>query len=139
MTVVHDLADLSKFAKEITQNIKRIPVVLFYGEMGTGKTTLIKMICENFGVQDDMSSPTFSLVNEYLDGDGEPIYHFDLYRLETLKEAMDIGIEEYLFSGNKCLIEWPQIIENELPDQYLKISIKLVGENKRQITVLNHD
>ncbi|MEQ8548223.1 MAG: tRNA (adenosine(37)-N6)-threonylcarbamoyltransferase complex ATPase subunit type 1 TsaE [Cyclobacteriaceae bacterium] len=137
--MIHDLADLSNFAKEITERIKNNPVVVFYGEMGAGKTTLIKMICENFGVQDEMSSPTFSLVNEYLGGDGEPIYHFDLYRLETLKEAMDIGIEEYLFSGNICFIEWPQIIEEELPDQYLKISIKLVDENKRQITVLNHD
>ncbi|MEQ8239417.1 MAG: tRNA (adenosine(37)-N6)-threonylcarbamoyltransferase complex ATPase subunit type 1 TsaE [Cyclobacteriaceae bacterium] len=139
MSMIHDLADLSNFAKEITERIKNNPVVVFYGEMGAGKTTLIKMICENFGVQDEMSSPTFSLVNEYLGGDGEPIYHFDLYRLETLKEAMDIGIEEYLFSGNICFIEWPQIIEEELPDQYLKISIKLVDENKRQITVLNHD
>jgi tRNA threonylcarbamoyladenosine biosynthesis protein TsaE len=91
------------------------------------------------GVEDSMSSPTFSIVNEYLDEYGETIYHFDLYRLTSLKEAIDIGIEEYLFSGNVCLIEWPQIIVDELPDQYLKISINLVEGNKREIIVSSHE
>jgi tRNA threonylcarbamoyladenosine biosynthesis protein TsaE len=137
--LISDLTELANFAEEIIVNIKNTTVVLFEGEMGTGKTTFIKLICEKMGVEDSMSSPTFSIVNEYLDEYGETIYHFDLYRLTSLKEAIDIGIEEYLFSGNVCLIEWPQIIVGELPDQYLKISINLVEGNKREIIVSSHE
>lgn len=137
--LIPDLAELATFAEEIVVHIKNTPVVLFEGEMGTGKTTFIKLICEKMGVEDSMSSPTFSIVNEYLDEYGDTIYHFDLYRLTSLKEAIDIGIEEYLFSGNVCLIEWPQIIVDELPDQYLKISINLVEGNKREIIVSSHE
>ncbi|MFT5642150.1 MAG: tRNA threonylcarbamoyladenosine biosynthesis protein TsaE [Cyclobacteriaceae bacterium] len=137
--LISDLTELATFAEEIIVDIKNTPVVLFEGEMGTGKTTFIKLICEKMGVEDSMSSPTFSIVNEYLDEYGETIYHFDLYRLTSLKEAIDIGIEEYLFSGNVCLIEWPQIIVDELPDQYLKISINLVEGNKREIIVSSHE
>jgi tRNA threonylcarbamoyladenosine biosynthesis protein TsaE len=137
--LIPNLTELATFAEEIIVDIQNTPVVLFEGEMGTGKTTFIKLICKKMGVADSMSSPTFSIVNEYLDEYGDTIYHFDLYRLTSLKEAIDIGIEEYLFSGNVCLIEWPQIIVDELPDQYLKISINLVEGNKREIIVSSHE
>ncbi|MEQ8629164.1 tRNA (adenosine(37)-N6)-threonylcarbamoyltransferase complex ATPase subunit type 1 TsaE [Ekhidna sp.] len=126
--------ELQEVAKKLLSNFGNINVWCFDAEMGAGKTTLIKIICEEKGVQDEMSSPTFSIVNEYLTDKGEEIYHFDFYRLEDVEEAIDIGLEEYLFSGNLCLLEWPEIIEPLLPDEYLQISIKLVGDNTRSLT-----
>jgi len=137
-TVV-SLEDLKPFASELRKYVDEYRIILFYGDMGTGKTTLIKLLCETYGVQDAMSSPTFSIVNEYLDENDDSIFHFDLYRLESLKEAIDIGIEDYLFNGDLCLIEWPQIIVDDLLDKYLKINIKLVDGIKREITISKHD
>jgi len=99
-------------------------VVLFFGEMGAGKTTLIKAICRALGVQDEVSSPTFALVNEYESGNGEAIYHFDLYRLKAEEEALDFGVDEYLDSGSFCLVEWPEKIINFLPHNFGVIIIK---------------
>ena len=126
--------ELQEVARKLLSNFGNINVWCFDAEMGAGKTTQIKKICEEKGVQDEMSSPTFSIVNEYLTDKGEEIYHFDFYRLEDVEEAIDIGLEEYLFSGNLCLLEWPEIIEPLLPDEYLQISIKLVGDNTRSLT-----
>lgn len=100
-------------------------VVLFNGLMGAGKTTFIKALCKSLGVQDITSSPTFSLVNEYETPDGQRIYHFDLYRINSEVEALDMGIEEYLYSGNWCFIEWPEKIPNLLP---LKVTTVNIGE-----------
>lgn len=126
--------ELGEVARKLLSNFENINVWCFDAEMGAGKTTLIKKICEEKGVRDEMSSPTFAIVNEYLIDSGEEVYHFDFYRLEHIEEAIDIGLEDYLFSGNLCLLEWPKIIEPLLPDEYLQISIKLVGDNTRSLT-----
>ena len=126
--------ELQEVARKLISNFGHIKVWCFDAEMGTGKTTLSKMICRELGVQDEMSSPTFSIVNEYQSSSGDDVYHFDFYRLNNLEEAIDIGVEDYLFSGNFCLLEWPEIIEPLLPDEYLQISIKLVGDNSRSLT-----
>ena len=127
-------SELQEIARKLISNFQSLQVWCFYAEMGAGKTTLIKKIGQELGVADAMSSPTFGIVNEYVNGRGEPIYHFDMYRLENLEEAMNIGVEEYFDSGNLCLVEWPELVEPILPDNYLKINIKLVGENARALT-----
>jgi len=95
----------------------------FFGSMGVGKTTLIKELCRQLGVEDNVCSPTFAIVNQYALPDGEPVYHFDFYRLKNIDEAYDIGYEEYFYSGNYCLTEWTEKIEPLLPDHYLRINI----------------
>jgi len=129
-------SELQEIARKLISNFSELKVWCFYAEMGAGKTTLIKNICEELQVVDEMSSPTFSIVNEYESQKMETIYHFDFYRLNDLEEAVNIGIEDYLFSGNLCLLEWPEIIEPLLPDEYLKININLVGDNARSLTAL---
>jgi tRNA threonylcarbamoyladenosine biosynthesis protein TsaE len=126
--------ELQEVARKLISNFGHLKVWCFDAEMGAGKTTLTKAICKELGVRDEMSSPTFAIVNEYLTVSSEDIYHFDFYRLKGLEEALDIGVEDYLFSGNLCLLEWPAIIEPLLPDEYLQISIKLVGDNTRSLT-----
>ena len=104
--------------------------------MGAGKTTLIKSLCDALGITEPVTSPTFSIVNEYRGG-GKIIYHFDFYRLKTQTEAYDLGYEEYFYSDAWCFIEWPEKIPDLLPDHYVRISIKVTGENSRQIMVEN--
>ena len=132
----YDEAELQEIARKLISNFSDIKVWCFYAEMGAGKTTLIKQICKELRVEDEMSSPTFSIVNEYLTQDHRTIYHFDLYRIEDMNEALDIGVEDYLFSGNLCLLEWPELVESLLPDQYLKININLVGDKTRSLTAI---
>ncbi len=100
-------------------------VIAFYGSMGAGKTTLIKNLCHRMGVTDEVNSPTFAIVNEYVTEEGESVYHFDFYRIKKLEEAYDIGYENYFYSGNLCLIEWPEMIEPLLPDKYIRVEIQL--------------
>ena len=100
----------------------------FYGEMGSGKTTLIKAICAELGVKDVVNSPTYGLVNEYKTGNGSKIYHFDFYRLNSIEEALDIGVEEYLNSTNYCLMEWPERIAALLLETIVNVSITVKGE-----------
>jgi tRNA threonylcarbamoyladenosine biosynthesis protein TsaE len=109
-------------------------IFLFYGDMGAGKTTLIKSMCKALGTSDNIASPTFAIVNEYK-ATATTIYHFDFYRLKTETEAMDMGFEEYLYSGNYCFIEWPEKIPELLPDHYISISIKVVDNGGRYISV----
>lgn len=99
-------------------------VIAFYGPMGAGKTTLIKDLCHRMGVTDEVNSPTFAIVNEYVTETGESVYHFDFYRIKKLEEAYDIGYENYFYSGNLCLIEWPELIEPLLPERYLRVDIR---------------
>ncbi len=99
-------------------------VFAFYGKMGAGKTTFIKAVCEELGVEDVINSPTFAIVNEYVDGKGEPVYHFDFYRIKNLQEVLDIGYEDYVYSGHVCFMEWPELIENLLPDDAVKVTIE---------------
>jgi tRNA threonylcarbamoyladenosine biosynthesis protein TsaE len=108
-------------------------VILFHGEMGVGKTTLIKALAKTLGVKDATSSPTFSLVNEYQTSENRLLYHFDVYRLKNESEAYDMGIEDYLYSGNWCFIEWAEKIPNLIPEQHSVIELKLAADGKREV------
>jgi tRNA threonylcarbamoyladenosine biosynthesis protein TsaE len=128
----YSLEDLSLIASEIISSAKR-KTLLFYGEMGVGKTTLIKEICKELKVQDSISSPTFSLVNEYQTSTNEKVFHFDFYRITDQEEALDIGIEEYFYNNDWCLIEWPGNIENLLPLEAVEIHLTILDNRKRNI------
>lgn len=128
---ISSVDDLSQVAKDIVELTKKVKIVAFFGPMGAGKTTLIKKICHLFGVKDEVNSPTFALVNEYKDADSKPIYHFDFYRIKKLEEVFDIGYEDYFYSGHICLLEWPQMIENLMPDEFVKVEIAL-GEKETE-------
>ena len=108
-------------------------VILFHGEMGVGKTTLIKQLCKYLGVQGATSSPTFSLVNEYEAANNQIVYHFDFYRLNKETEALDMGINDYLYSGNWCFIEWAEKIPNLIPESHSVITISLLSDGKREL------
>ena len=103
--------------------------------MGAGKTTFVKAICEELGVEDVITSPTFALVNEYTAGDGSPVYHFDFYRINDLREAFDFGYEEYFYSGDLCLVEWPEKIEQLLPDNTMTVRITVDSDTARTFEI----
>ena len=121
--------ELDFISKEIIEKFKS-KVFLFYGEMGVGKTAFIKSICNHLNVIDVVSSPTFSIVNQYVNDQDEFMYHFDFYRTNNKNEIFDIGYEEYLFSDSFCFIEWPERLENLLPNKYLEIKMKLKDGNR---------
>lgn len=110
-------------------------VFAFYGKMGAGKTTFIKAVCEALGVEDVINSPTFAIVNEYMDGNGEPIYHFDFYRIKKEEEVLDIGYEDYVYSGNVCFMEWPELIEQLLPEDAIKVTIEEKDNGERVVSI----
>lgn len=122
------LSDLKNIAEELIQLFDKSKVVLFYGHMGAGKTTFINLLCNTLGIVGDTSSPTFSIVNEYLLKNKEIIYHFDFYRLKSEEEAYDLGYEDYLYSGNLCLIEWPEKIASLLPEDVIEFHINGMGD-----------
>lgn len=128
----YSLNEVDSIASEIISQSSS-KVLLFYGEMGVGKTTLIKSICKALESDDVISSPTFSLVNEYRTRNGAPIYHFDFYRIESEEEALDIGVEDYFYSDAWCLIEWPNNIENLLPLDATEIQLEYSGNGQRTI------
>lgn len=134
---IDSLADIDVAAKEFAAALGDNRIVAFYGNMGAGKTTFISALCRCYGVEDDVCSPTFTIVNEYRAADGESIFHFDFYRIESLKEAVDIGLDEYLYSGSLCLIEWPEKVEPLLPDETLEVHIEVDGHDRRTITINN--
>jgi len=131
---VNSLLDLEEAAKRLLDFSGTQKMFVFYGDMGAGKTTFIKALCAQLGVKETVSSPTFSIVNEY-EGDGHRIYHFDFYRIKSIQEAYDIGYEEYFYSGDICLIEWPEKIEELLPEHYIKVRITTVDPDKRVLTI----
>lgn len=134
MEITFSLEEIDRVAEQIlAHNLKS--TVLFHAGMGVGKTTLIKAIARQLGVTDMTSSPTFSLVNEYQTEDGETIYHFDLYRLNNEGEAYDMGIDEYFYSGNLCLIEWPEKTPNLIPLDHTTITMKQLPDGRRQVMV----
>ncbi len=135
----YSLEDLGIIASKIITFAGVSNIWLFNGEMGVGKTTLIKAICQQLGAVDNIHSPTYSLVNEYGLLSGKVLYHFDFYRLRNETEAMDIGVEEYFYSGNKCLIEWSEKIPSLIPEEHLLITISLTDKNQRSIFLSKHD
>ena len=120
---IDSLENIHEAAREFIENMGGSNVFAFYGKMGAGKTTFIKAICEEQGVDDVITSPTFAIVNEYTDIDGDPIYHFDFYRIKKLEEVYDMGYEDYFDSGYLCLLEWPELIEELLPEDAVKVTI----------------
>lgn len=129
---IRNLSDLDRAAGEFLQQLGQDRLVAFYAPMGAGKTTFITAVCKALGVQEDaVSSPTFAIVNEYRAASGEPLYHFDFYRIEHPQEALDIGLYEYLDSGALCLMEWPENIEPLLPEETLRVSISVQPDGSR--------
>jgi len=135
MTEIFDLTNILLTAQQFIKLFDRYSVFAFYGNMGAGKTTFIKAICEILGVKESVNSPTFSIINEYEAADGRILYHFDCYRINKLQEAMDLGAEDYFYSGKICFIEWPEKIEELLPDSTVKVNIQEVEDGKREIVI----
>ena len=134
MNIIFSIDQLEEVAQKIiSENPKK--VILFHGEMGVGKTTLIKQLCKTLGVTGATSSPTFSLVNEYEADDNQLVYHFDFYRLNREEEALDMGVDDYLYSGNWCFIEWAEKIPNLIPEVHSVINISLLADGKRSLTL----
>lgn len=131
--IISEVTELPAVARELLLFAGDHRVFLFYGDMGAGKTTFIKALCAEMGVQETVSSPTFSIVNEYLFPEGS-VYHFDFYRLKNESEAFDLGYEDYLFSGQYCLIEWPEKISSLIPRKVVKVTLELLDDEKRSIT-----
>lgn len=121
---IKSLDTIHEAAKEFVKEMGEGKVFAFYGKMGAGKTTFIKALCEVLGVEDVITSPTFAIINEYTDGKGDPIYHFDFYRIKKLEEVYDMGYEDYFYSGNLCLLEWPELIEDILPENVITVTIE---------------
>lgn len=115
--------ELPAVARQLLETYPEERFYAFFGKMGAGKTTLIKELCAQLGVEDNVCSPTFAIINEYSSGEGEPVYHFDFYRLKSLDEAYDLGYEEYFYSGCYCFSEWTEKIEPLLPEHYLRVAI----------------
>ena len=130
-----DLADLEAVSMELLKIGNSSPVWLFHGQMGVGKTTLVKSLCKQLGVKALVQSPTFALVNEYLSETKQTIFHFDFYRIRYETEALDMGIEEYFYSGNYCFVEWPEKISSLWPSKYMRINLSLEENGGRLLEI----
>jgi tRNA threonylcarbamoyladenosine biosynthesis protein TsaE len=129
---IQSLDAIHEAAKQFIAAMGESTIFAFYGKMGAGKTTFVKAVCEELGVEDVINSPTFSIINEYRSsGNGELIYHFDFYRIKKEEEAFDFGYEDYFFSGALCFIEWPELIEDLLPEDAVKVSIEEQEDGSR--------
>ena len=131
---IPSLDKIADAAREFVEQIGDKRVFAFYGGMGAGTTTFIKAVCEQLGVKDAVTSPTFAIVNEYASDFG-PVYHFDFYRIKNLGEVMDLGFEDYAYSGNFCLMEWPELIEDLLPDNTVNVHIAETSNGMRTVTI----
>jgi tRNA threonylcarbamoyladenosine biosynthesis protein TsaE len=129
--------EIPAIAREFLKTFEGKHVFAFHGEMGTGKTTFIKALCRELGSMDALGSPTFSIVNEYRSGKGDPVYHIDLYRVETLREALDLGLTEYLESGHYCFVEWPQVAAELMPDDAVLLDLIFMPDQTRNLTTRN--
>ena len=134
---IDNLVHINEAAKQFVAAMGDNTIFAFYGHMGAGKTTFIKAICEELGVKDVITSPTFAIVNEYTDGQGEPVYHFDFYRIKKQEEVYDIGFEDYVESGSVCLMEWPELIEDILPADTVKVSITEQPDGTRLVEFID--
>lgn len=125
---------LGKAAKKLVNKFPDHRVFAFYGKMGAGKTTFIQAVCRELGTPDNVTSPTFALINEYKTETGDSVFHFDFYRIKNLEEAYDLGYEDYFYSGSYCLIEWPEKIETLLPQNYVEVKIEVQENGYRYIS-----
>ena len=133
---IENIENIREAAREFVANIGDSTVFAFYGKMGAGKTTFIKAVCEELGVEDVITSPTFAIVNEYRsDASGELIYHFDFYRVKKIEEVYDMGFEDYFYSGALCFIEWPELCEEVLPEDTVKVTIEESSDGTRVVTI----
>lgn len=132
--IIRGTDDLDRAAAEFLEKIGDNTLVAFFAPMGAGKTTFTTAICRTLGVTDPVGSPTFAIVNEYMREDGEPMYHFDFYRINKLSEAIDIGLDDYLYSGYLCIMEWPENIEELLPEDTLRVSITVNPDQSRTLS-----
>ncbi|MBQ6061998.1 MAG: tRNA (adenosine(37)-N6)-threonylcarbamoyltransferase complex ATPase subunit type 1 TsaE [Prevotella sp.] len=133
---IKSLDDIQRATRQFIDLMSDAKVFAFYGKMGSGKTTFIKAICEELGVEDVITSPTFAIVNEY-EGNYGSIYHFDFYRIKKIEEVYDMGYEDYFYSGNICFIEWPELIEDLLPQDAVRVNIHENEHGERIVTILN--
>ena len=132
---IGSLAELPDAAEEIIRSLGGRTIVAFRGEMGAGKTTLIREIAARLGSDDVVTSPTFAIINQYAAAEGRTLYHFDFYRIDRLEEAYDFGYEEYFDSGDLCLVEWPEKIEPLLPENTMNVRITALSEQERRIDI----
>lgn len=131
---ITSIKGLEKAAEKLVETFAEQRVFAFYGKMGAGKTTFIQAICRTLGSSDNVTSPTFALINEYKTPEQNSIFHFDFYRIKNLEEAFDLGYEDYLYSGSYCLIEWPEMIEPLLPEKMVEVKIEVNNDESRTIT-----
>jgi tRNA threonylcarbamoyladenosine biosynthesis protein TsaE len=131
--VINSLEELSEASKQLKDTFPNATFFAFYGEMGAGKTTFIKEFCKTLGLNDAVNSPTYSIVNQYDLANGKKIFHFDFYRLKNINEAFDMGAEEYFYSGNYCLVEWPEKVAELLPDNLVKVTISAMPGEQRML------
>ncbi|NOX85487.1 MAG: tRNA (adenosine(37)-N6)-threonylcarbamoyltransferase complex ATPase subunit type 1 TsaE [Chlorobi bacterium] len=125
--------DLHVISEKILSELENERIFALYGKMGAGKTTLIKEFCQVLGVDEVVSSPTFAIVNEYTGRDSHSVFHFDFYRIKKIEEVFDIGYEEYVYGGHYCFIEWPELIDNLLPESFVRIDIEVEADDRRVI------
>ena len=133
---INGLEDYPQAAREFVKLLDQGRIYAFYGKMGSGKTTFIKSVCEELGVQDTINSPTFAIVNEYEDAMGNTIYHFDFYRIKSIEEVYNMGYEEYLYGNAICFMEWPELIEELLPEETVKVFVEEVENGGRSIKIV---
>lgn len=135
---INNIEELSKVSDLLISWRDKSNIIAFYGNMGAGKTTLIKNLCAKLGVQDEVNSPTFALVNEYQTETFDSIFHFDFYRIKSLEEVFDIGYEDYFYGGNLCLLEWPELIDPLMPEHYIKVNITLGKTDDSRVVKISY-
>ena len=133
--VIDSLDELKRVAEAVIESLEGRNVVALCGAMGAGKTTLVSAIMEHLGSEDTVTSPTFALVNQYATADADTVYHFDFYRINRIEEVFDMGYEEYFYSGNLCLVEWPELIEDLLPEDAMVVRIEILSPTERKFTI----
>ena len=137
--IVNGLEEYPEAARRFTGFLDKGNIFAFYGKMGSGKTTFIKSICEELGVEDSINSPTFAIVNEYMSGEEDTIFHFDFYRIKSIAEVYNMGYEEYIYSDAYCFIEWPELIEELLPEETVRVYITEESDGTRIIRMKKND
>ena len=135
MDVLFNLPQVKSAAATFLGAINNYNVVALHGEMGAGKTTFVHAVCDELGVQNAVSSPTFSIINEYTTAAGKTVYHLDLYRLKSVQEALDAGVEDCFYSGNLCLVEWPEVAPSIFPENTLHVYIEIAGNDERRLVI----